>query len=178
MIARKSYYKNPNDRTRRQRLIYESINAYGFENHSFDVLEEFVSETSVREDKEMFWVRTYMSNRNKWPEIGGLNLTDGGIGNNGHKHSEAHKEYMSRVHIGRVVDKEGRERMRQAQLKNTANWVGVDKYDMNGNYLCSYQSISKAAKDLGVQQPNISAVLLGTRKSINGFVFKYSVNAN
>ena len=28
--------------------------------------------------KEIFWIRSYMSNYSKWPEMRGLNLTDGG----------------------------------------------------------------------------------------------------
>lgn len=50
----------------------------------------------------------------------------------------------------------------------------IVKYDMNMNFLCTYDSITSAAKDIGVYTSNISAVLSHTRNSCNGYKWKYA----
>lgn len=65
---RKQKYKRNN--TKSQPLIYESINKYGWENHSFEIL-EYTSKTSSR---EKYWINFYDS-CNK-----GLNKNLGGGG--------------------------------------------------------------------------------------------------
>ena len=49
----------------------------------------------------------------------------------------------------------------------------VDKYDINNNFLKSYNSISDASKDVGVYKSNISACCKGKTKTSGGFIWKY-----
>ena len=83
-----------------QPLISRSISKYGLESHSITVLEEFQSDTVIALSKEMFWVRSYMSNRCKWPEINGMNLTDGGDGTIGFKLTDEKRKAMSQAFKG------------------------------------------------------------------------------
>lgn len=48
----------------------------------------------------------------------------------------------------------------------------IDKYDKNNNYICSYNNIPEASKELGTTNYSILRVIIGKRKSIKGFVFK------
>lgn len=52
--------------------------------------------------------------------------------------------------------------------------IKVDKYDKNNNYICSYNSILDASKELGTTNYSIYEVIIGKRKSIKGFIFKKS----
>jgi len=86
-------YRNLN--CRNQKLLFKSLNKYGLDNHIVSVIEEFRSTVSYCNGKEMFWIRTNMCNINKFPEQNGLNLTDGGCGRVGCKHSEETKRKLS-----------------------------------------------------------------------------------
>jgi group I intron endonuclease len=86
-------YKNLN--CGNQKLLFKSLNKYGFDNHEVSIIEQFKSTVSVCNGKEMFWIRTNMSNIYKFPEQNGLNLTDGGCGRVGCKHSEETKKKLS-----------------------------------------------------------------------------------
>jgi len=79
-----------------QSLIYASINKYGFENHLFEIIDEFNGTADYCNGKEIFWIRSYMSYNKKWSTseyryCQGLNCTNGGdtgpVGNNKPKYS-------------------------------------------------------------------------------------------
>jgi len=76
-------YRRMSGRTDTQPLIYESLIKYGFDAHQVSVIDEFCSDNNYAEGKEIFWIRSYMSNRTQWPEINGLNKTRGGQGSLG-----------------------------------------------------------------------------------------------
>lgn len=56
------------------------------------------------------------------------------------------------------------------------NHRGVDRYSLDGEYICSYKCISDAERDLGVvpQKSHISKVCQGKIKTALGFKWKYS----
>jgi group I intron endonuclease len=78
-----------------QILIYNSINKYGFDNHSFEIIDRFAGDLNYSDSKEMFWIRSFMSNNWRWVNSDykydkGLNSTDGGggiLGNHAPKYS-------------------------------------------------------------------------------------------
>jgi hypothetical protein len=45
---------------------------------------------------------------------------------------------------------------------------------MNMNYICTYDSITNAAKDIGVYTSNISAVLSNKQISSGGYKWEYA----
>lgn len=83
-----------------QVLLYNSLNKHGFDNLNFEVIDNFDGTPSEARSKEIFWIRTYMSNFNKYPEQNGLNLTDGGQGTFGRKMSEERKKHLSDLYKG------------------------------------------------------------------------------
>lgn len=84
-----------------QPIIYRSILKYGWENHEHSTIDSFSSTLEFAQGKEIFWVRSYMSNVRKYSEQKGMNLNDGGGSNYGLKHSEEAKKKMSLANKGR-----------------------------------------------------------------------------
>lgn len=49
----------------------------------------------------------------------------------------------------------------------------VFKYDLDGNYLRSFDSMVEAAASIGINSSNISTVASGKRKTAGGFIWRY-----
>lgn len=99
--ARKRQYKCI--QLKAQNLITRSLIKYGFDNHTFETIDSFRNTGSYSEDKEMFWIRTYMSNRCKFPHVNGMNMTDGGEGALGVKRSDKFREEAASRGRGRAT---------------------------------------------------------------------------
>lgn len=50
---------------------------------------------------------------------------------------------------------------------------GVVQFDLNGNYIKEYDTITQASKETGVCLSKISAVAMGKRKTSGGYIWKY-----
>lgn len=80
-------------------LIHRAIAKYGEDNFSFEKLEEFESEQNAL-DKEKFLISLHKSNVSRYGPDFGYNLTDGGEGTSGHRHTEETKRIMSQKKQG------------------------------------------------------------------------------
>lgn len=149
-------------------FLLASLQKYGQEFHTITILESLESNQYYADGKEIFWVRSYMANRNKWPEMNGLNLTDGGSGILGYKHKSISKIKMSIAKSKIIHTKEW--------VENAAmgRWRPILQFDLSGNFIKEFQSI-KAAKTELCNWHGIDAVLRGRRKQTKGFVFKYKL---
>ena len=49
----------------------------------------------------------------------------------------------------------------------------IDQYDINGNFIKTWESISNIEKELGILGTHISRVCKGKRKTTGGYIFKY-----
>lgn len=116
--------------SKEQKLIHRSIKKYGFNNHKVEIIDKFESDNSYSSGKEMFWIKTYMSNAAKYPNMLGMNLSDGGDGGTGHKVSDENKMATSlrnksnpkevlRMSLGLKRGHEG-----SYKGKNRPRWVG------------------------------------------------------
>jgi group I intron endonuclease len=95
-----------------QKILYNSFTKYGFPAHTIEAIDGFESDVDYAYGKEMFWIRTMMSNRIRFPEIGGMNISNGGRGisvlgkqptsekRSARRHSEETKLKMSKSHQG------------------------------------------------------------------------------
>jgi group I intron endonuclease len=174
-------------------LACASVIKYGFENHLFEIIDSFSGDGVYAEGKEIFWIRTYMSNRNQWPEINGLNLTLGGNGNIGRPQSEKQKAAIAAVMKGHTFNRgrkhtsEARQKITDAQKgrKLDANWAAkvsinnklrmskpIISIDKNGVSLKEYPTITEAAKELGISKRSIRLVLQKKQQSTKGYIFK------
>lgn len=106
---RLQYYKNIGVKS--QSALFGSLVKYGYEQHKTEVIDTFESDTEFAHGKEMFWIRSFMSNICKYRDCNGLNLTDGGQGTIGYKASDDHKKKLSEIHKKIPISKEHREKM-------------------------------------------------------------------
>ena len=105
-----------------QLKIKNSIKKYGWETHIFEVIEE--CEYEILNEKEIFWIDFYKSNKYKYPENGGLNLTNGGAGVVGNKWSEEAKKRQSEKTKGKNTWSKGKKLSEEhiEKLKGKTPW--------------------------------------------------------
>lgn len=87
-------------------VIGRSILKYGFKQHIIEIIDSFIGTLSECNSKEMFWIRTYMSNMVQWPDQNGMNLTKGGEGILGHIHSTETRLKIKNAATGRKATPE------------------------------------------------------------------------
>lgn len=56
-----------------------------------------------------------------------------------------------------------------------SNHLKVSQYDKQGNFICTYASITEAAASIQSNTSNISKCCKGKRKTVKGFIFKYEL---
>ena len=107
----------------KQRILYSSLLKYGFKSHKVEVIERFTSDSNYCSGKEMFWIKSYMSNVCKYPEMNGMNLTDGGEGNLGWKRPRHSVEEIREKNKGKKRSQEFKDNMSQ-KMKGNKNCFG------------------------------------------------------
>lgn len=108
MLRRMQQYKASS--AKGQLLLFRSINKYGFENHTIKILETFTSNILNSTEREKFWISEYKSNKSRYVDCNGLNLTDGGEGTKGRIVSDETKKRMSIVMKGKTIMTEDQKR--------------------------------------------------------------------
>lgn len=78
-----------------QTRVSASIMKHGYDAHEVTIIDSLIGDNDAASSKEMFWIRSFMSNYSKWPEMNGLNLTDGGEGNIGYRATDDTKVKLS-----------------------------------------------------------------------------------
>jgi group I intron endonuclease len=190
-------YKNRSHKN--QPIIFRSIVKYGWDAHKFEIIDSFKSTTSYASDKEMYWIRSFMSNKSKYPEQKGMNMTDGGEGTIGKPTSEYQKQRAREVHKGnqwnkgrvhteeekrkRVVGRIGKKDSEEVRAKKHQNNIKlrgkmVVAYSSNGELLGEYRSQNECAAQFGLSRNTMSSILMGRVKTKpliknRGFIFKF-----
>lgn len=100
-----SIAKNKTTSNHTYQLVHKSINKYGKENFTFEVIEECGSE-ALGAGREKFWIEFHKTNVWIYGSQFGYNLTAGGDGSSGFKHSEAAKNKMSEDRRGTRLGQE------------------------------------------------------------------------
>ena len=59
---------------------------------------------------------------------------------------------------------------------NTYCRKAVNQYDLNGNLIASYPSVTEAAKAIGKRPSDISAGLTGRQRTAGGYIWEYAQN--
>lgn len=128
------YYKYQCLNCKTQTKIYNSIKKHGWGSHLFEVI-DFVDEgdTITIAEKEIYWIDFYKSNFCKYPKSNGLNLTDGGAGPNGYKHT---KEALEKLRIHN-------EKMKLRPKKITPMSFYDERIKLSRNKSCKVRDIYK-----------------------------------
>lgn len=162
---------------KRQKLLYSSFLKYGFKNHVFEVLEECDSRNL--DEREVYWIDFYKSNLSRYNNDNGMNLTDGGGGIAGYKHTKECIEVMRAIR--KNISNETRNKM--SLSKYNIERKKVYKYSVEGCFIGEFESVVKAYNDIfgsaEYKRGNgISHCLKGRRKSAYGYVWSYDMNYN
>jgi group I intron endonuclease len=180
--SRKAFNPNEPDYTNH---LSAAIRKYGAENFSLTILEENISDDLLSE-KEKYYIEKYDAQN---PEKG-YNRKTGGesetiysdtfileLWNSGKTikdiKTENNMNYnnLSRRLYGLGITKE--EINHRAYSQNNKKKKAVIQYDLFGNYIQTFNSIADAAREIGSNTTNISAVCKGRRNSCKDFIFRY-----
>ena len=147
-------------------LFYRTIKKYGWDNIEHYVIAERLTEDEAKKFEKTL-IKILDSNIHKGNF--GYNITDGGDGITGHIMSETSKKKSSISHkgkgLGRKHTKESLLKMSISQKfaykynhKKKANSKKIYQFDINGNYINSYNSMTEALRkmDINVQMTHLS----------------------
>jgi group I intron endonuclease len=139
---RMSYYRL--GRAKRQKKIHNSIQKYGWESHTVEMLYAGPLTEEGLNQLEIHYIRIY----NSFKE--GLNLTEGGE---------------------KPPSQKGK---RQSQERILKKFKPIQQLTKEGIWIRDWNSQKRAAEALGIDRGNISTCLKGRQKTAGGFVWKYS----
>lgn len=172
-----------------------SLDADGI-TYRIEVIQQF-SESDILYDAERFWILYFR--RMGCPLT---NLTDGGEGTAGYRHTDEHKRKMSELYKGKAPSFKCHEAARRANLGNTwhhsekikriisqANLGRKHKPESYENHLrrskahggrlfvdqhgVLYRTLMQAVVATGVDKASVWAILRGRRRQGKGYVFSY-----
>lgn len=171
-----------------------AIDKYGWNNFNHIVLyEHLTKEDACLKEQEL--IKQYNTMDNNY----GYNLCEGGNLTLGYHHTKDSKLKMSKSKkgmydgknnpmygrsgilapmYGKHLTEEHKRKISEAK-KGKANYhtktlyKKVDQYDLDGNYIKTWESISSIEKELNIKGTHISRVCRGKRKTTGGYVFKY-----
>lgn len=168
----------------RKSYILNAIRKYGADVFSVEQLDTANSLEELKQ-KEIYYIALYNStDRNI-----GYNLTKGGEGNLGLKMSDETKEKIRQKHLGRKDSEETKQKKRYSRknvdlskakenckLHNLKTSKRVEKFDLLGNSLGIYNSISELKTKENLDRSGISQYLKSEKSKYNmaykGFIYK------
>lgn len=157
-------------------------NKYGLENWKVEILKECETQDELNK-----WEKYYINELNtKTPN--GYNLTDGGNGISGFKHSEETKKKMSESTKGNNHPQYGKPISKESKNKSMLNQPTrktVYQYSLEGKLINVYPSVNEAARKTGYNISEISVCCNGGKfhkkrnkwvnvKQYKGFKWSYS----
>ena len=201
ITARKSQYKTL-VKGGIGKKIYNSLKKYGWDKHTFEVIEE--CEAEQLNNREIYWIKYYNS------VLEGLNIKEGGLGGYhseetkrlirlkaiGRKLSEEAKEKISKSKIGHTYNlgrKHSKETLQSPKYKNSRNFRNghnpftnesrkkrdekikkpIEQLDKQGKFIRLWDCQTTIAKVLDISQSAINNCLKGLAKSSAGYQWKY-----
>lgn len=158
-------YKTINKSCIRQRLLYESLKKHGYEAHRVEILDKFTSDSNRASGKEIFWIRSNMSNRNKWPEMNGLNLSDGGRGSRGMVLSEDRKRVIGDINRGQPMSEERKKFLSDYGKANPSRGMLGKKHTENCKERMSVAKKGKPSPHIG-RKHTVEAILNNSKSKL------------
>lgn len=145
---------------RRLTLIRNSINKYGREKHTIELIKSHTTDHDAK-THEIELIETYMTNARRYPESNGLNMTDGGEGAKGYKFTDEQKTQMKEQN--------------KAWYSGSHNKKVYQFYD-TGELICEHKSAKAAATAVGAHGADISKCCRQLIRTVKGFFFSYEPN--
>lgn len=144
----------------KQTVFANAITKYGWDNFEHKIL--FTGLTKLDADMIEQDLIFYYKKLGK-----SYNITEGGEGVAGLRHSEDCKRRLREANIGKKLSDEIKEKMSLSRRKP------IVQYSKDGTYIKEYNSTIQAVEETGIDGGSISKVLSGKRKSAGGYIWKY-----
>lgn len=171
------------------RKFHNALRKYEYR-YDYKVLVDFTCDSKEELQRclnkfEEFYIEVFDSFNN------GYNLTKGGDGRvgseqteqtrrkiskklKGVKKSEDFSKMLSERNRGKKKSPESIEKMRLKRLGSISSKRKVtEQYDLNGNLIKEYDSLTMAGESTGISYKNIHLVISGKRKTAGGYIWRY-----
>lgn len=142
----------------------QAIKKYGWESIEHEIVASGLSKESA-EELERKLIKEFQSDNR---EFGYNHLSGGNVSNGGWHHTEEAKRKIAISSAGRKLTQKQIRAIVDSHIK------GVRSYDLNGNFLKAYKSLTDAEHDTGIDNSNITACCKRKYGSIGGYIFRYS----
>jgi hypothetical protein len=175
--------------------FHRAVRKYGWENFITEILHENI-DMMYLDDWEIYYISKYDTFGKN-----GFNMTRGGGGIRGYKHTEEHKRWLSLSNSGENNPFFNKKHSDESLFKQSKSKMGIknpnfgiifseehkeklarshlkpiEQWTSNGEeYIKTYNSISIAAETIGRSPTGISQCLAGKQKTSGGFFWKYVV---
>lgn len=158
--------------------IQRAIRKYGKENFEVITLMYLDSNTEIGLRAKLNYVEKYFVCRFNTKK-GGYNMTDGGDGNIGYEWKEDQRLGQAKRCKEQWQNDDGRLKrgLEKAQEKShEAHKRKVVQFDLNGNFVAVFDSVTEAIRGAGVKSANISACCKRKPKhdTAGGFIWRYA----
>lgn len=178
---------------KKQRRLFYSLRKHGVDSHTFEVICKFDNRIhkSILNYLEQFYIDAY---RTMGKDM--LNLSEAGIGGYMSEESkqrikdafsEERKKRYSNERSGEKNYFFGKKHTAETRAKmsehNSNHKIGANngrarailQYDLNGNFLKEWDTITNASKELNIFRQAISDNLNGRIRTSGGFIWKYKL---
>lgn len=176
--SRLTSYKNFHKKEK-QPYIFNALKKYGFDNFTVDIIETIEKETTEElQDSlntlEIFYIDKFdTTNKEK-----GYNICKGGNqGRLGVKTSEETKEKLRNAWTPELREHVSKQ-FRGKRSGNALNIIAVLQYNMDGNFIAEYESLTDAAKAVNGAQQSISKCCKCESKYSYGYLWKFKESDN
>lgn len=164
----------------------KAIKKYGWENFTREILEDNLTEKDAK-FLESYYIELFDSYKN------GYNETRGGDGNQKADYELIIQLWNEGKNIQEIKNQTGYGKRALKAAFDAANINGIDRikrqagqyhitkiyqYNLEGVYLCEYNSISEAEKENNISHANIVACLKGRRNTAGGYRWSYDKKDN
>ncbi len=167
-----------------QRILFNSLSKHGWDKHIFEILFEDYCTNEYLSELEVNYIFKYNSFKECNPEFG-MNLTLGGEGVIGLKHTEETKKMISETKKNsKRTENEilGSEKRRGQKVNKSDEWIKnnsesikkpILQYDLNGVFIKEWKSAKDVQTELGFCRKNLSANLRGITNKAYDFIWIY-----
>lgn len=162
LLKRKtSHFSNLKQNKHKNFKLQGSINKYGIDKFIFEIL-EYCDNKDI-DLKEIEYINKYNSS------IKGYNI---------HSDIQHHsEEWLNKLRHLRKSDSRFIEQFKNCQSK-ADNRIKINEYDLEGEYIKTWNSITEASKFYNIDKSSVSAVLTFKRSKVINKMFRYFENTN
>lgn len=148
--------------------FYHAIHKYGWDNFTHEIICESLSKTEA-EHMEQDLIAFYRSND---PEYGYNLMSGGGVHST---HSEETRQKISEAMLGKTNHKGHHHTQEVKDIVGRAHAKPVIQYDLNGNFIAKWPSMTEVERNTGYSKSAISHCVKGKTRTAYGYIWKNAI---